>query len=284
MELSANAIFKNILIEVRGAGDLGSGVIYRLQRAGFPVVATELAHPRFVRRTVSYGSAVYEQEITVDGLTARLVEDTDAALALEASGKIPVLIDEGGDILDELKPTVVVDARMAKQSQDTTIKNAPLVVALGPGFETGVHCHCVVETMRGHCLGRVFWNGHAEPDTGLPGAVGGITAKRVLRAPTEGYVVGHRQIGDVVRAGEVIATVGGMDVAAQFDGVVRGLIHHSVLVPAGLKIGDIDPRAQRAHCFTISDKALAVGGGVVEAVLHSDVVRQRILGGVTRAT
>lgn len=277
------SIFDDVLVVVRGAGDLGSGVIYRLYQAGFRVVVTELAQPLFVRRSVSYGAAVYEGELTVDGVTARLTTDMRMLPGLHAAGVIPVLVDPTGNVLRTLAPAVVVDARMAKSPLDTEFGDAPLVVALGPGFETGVHCHAVVETNRGHNLGRVFWNGHAEPDTGQPGAVNGITGRRVLRAPEAGYVHGRKRIGDAVKQGEVVASVGEATIVAQFDGILRGLIHPSVYVEAGLKIGDVDPRAERRHCFTISDKALAVGGGVVEAVLCSEIVRQTLSGGSTSA-
>ncbi len=268
-------LFKDLPILVRGGGDLGSGVIYRLHQAGFPVIVTELPMPLFVRRTVAYGAAVYEGAITVDGITARHVSLPGVAATLE-QGEIPVVVSPDATLISALAPVAVVDARMAKTPMDADIGHAPLVVALGPGYETGIHCHAVIETNRGHTLGRVYWNGHAEPDTGQPGAIGGVTALRVLRAPVSGALVAHKQIGDMVRRGELVAEVAGQPVMAQIDGIVRGMIHPSVEAWPGLKIGDIDPRASREHCFTISEKALAVGGGVVEAVLSAGVIRQRL--------
>lgn len=279
-------IFRQVRIVVRGGGDLGSGVVYRLQRAGFPVAVLELAQPLFVRRGVAYGAAVYEGSVTVDGITARLVDRIEAAGNVWMAGEVPVLIDPAGATLAEWQPTVIVDARMAKRPLDTRLDEAPLVVALGPGFEAGVHCHAVVETNRGHYLGRVYWQGHAEPDTGIPGQMNGVAALRVLRAPEDGFVRPLRSIGDTVRAGDIVAEVNDQPVTAKFDGVVRGLIHPTVAVSAGLKIGDIDPRAKVDHCFTISEKSLAVGGGVLEAVLVSPAVRHRLglLPGVANAT
>ena len=269
-------LFDNILIVIRGGGDLGSGVAYRLYRAGFPVVITELAAPLLVRRTVAYGSAAIDGEITVDNVTARLVPDVASVSAVLMQDEMPVLVDEEGSAIRELAPVVVVDARMAKRNLGTTLRDAPLVIALGPGFEAGKDCHAVIETNRGHYLGRVFWQGHAEADTGTPGKVNGVAYDRVLRAPADGYVTPHRSIGDRVHKGDVIAEVVGQPVVAPLDGVLRGLVHSCVPVTAGLKIGDVDPRARRDHCFTISEKSLAVGGGALEAVLSSKVVRSLI--------
>ncbi|GAB4412747.1 MAG: hypothetical protein Kow00106_07490 [Anaerolineae bacterium] len=180
-----------------------------------------------------------------------------------------MLIDPAGVSIRALRPAVIVDARMAKRNLGTTISDAPLVIALGPGFVAGQDCHAVIETKRGHFLGRVIWQGAAEPDTGRPGSVQGHEADRVLRAPCDGELIPLAQIGDAVRAGQALATVSGEAVRAPFDGVLRGLLHPAVPVTRGLKIGDVDPRGVRAHCFTISEKALAVGGGVLEAILSA---------------
>lgn len=262
-------LFERVAVVVRGGGDLASGVIYRLAKAGFPVTVTELAHPLAIRRAVAYASAVYEGEITVEGLTARRVERAADVPAVLAVGEIPVLVDDTGTALTALKPAVVVDARLAKRNLGTTMEDAPLVIALGPGFEVGKDCHAVIETNRGHGLGRVIWNGSAEPDTGTPGNVQGHAADRVLRAPVDGYVTPRAAIGDRLAKGDTVAVVGDLLIVAPFDGVLRGLIHPSVAVTRGMKIGDVDPRAVREHCFTISDKSLAVGGGVLEAILSA---------------
>lgn len=269
--------FKDILVAVRGGGDLASGVVYRLYQAGFSVVILELATPVFVRRAVAYGDAVYSGSTTVDGITARRTTQTADVQALLAQGIVPVVVDAEGALIQAMQPLVVVDARMAKQPLDTQLTDAPLVVALGPSFETGVHCHAVVETKRGHFLGRVYWNGQAAADTGQPGSVAGFTAQRVLRAPVAGHVQPHKTIGDVLAAGDMIAEVDGGAVLAPLAGILRGLVHPAAYMSSGAKIGDVDPRATREHCFTISDKALAVGGGVLEAVLVADVVRKALL-------
>ncbi|MEM9561568.1 MAG: selenium-dependent molybdenum cofactor biosynthesis protein YqeB [Actinomycetota bacterium] len=253
---------------LRGGGDLATGVAWRLTRAGWPVVVCELAAPLTVRRTVALSTAVTDGIVDVEGLVGRRVDDGATAAAVAATGDVPVLIAPELPDTATLAPDVVIDARLAKRPLDTTIDDAPLVVALGPGFTAGVDCHAVVETKRGHHLGRVWWEGSAAPDTGTPGTVGGRGRERVLRAPADGTARWQVAIGDRVVADQPIGTVAGAPVVAPFDGVVRGLIAESVEVTAGLKIGDVDPRVDLdATHDQISDKALAVGGGVVEAVL-----------------
>lgn len=275
------AFFRDALVLVRGGGDLASGVIFRLHHAGFPVIVAELAHPMLVRRTVSFGEAVYSGQVMVEGVAAQYI-DIDSPLhtvqrlirMINQTETIPVLVDpEGTFALQTLQPVVVVDARMAKRNQGTTLDDAPLVVALGPGFEAGLDCHAVVETQRGHRLGRVIWLGGAAPNTGEPGERGGQSTSRVLRAPLDGYVEPCVMIGDSVQAGQVIATIAGEAIVAGFAGILRGLIHESVFVSAGTKIGDLDPSASREDCFMISDKALAIGGGVLEAVFAAPQIR-----------
>jgi xanthine dehydrogenase accessory factor len=270
----ASALFSDLLIVVRGGGDLATGVVYRLVKAGFPVIVTELARPLAIRRAVAFASAVFDGQITVEGITARRVESVDEARHLLASSDVPVLVDEEGASLGVVRPAILVDARMAKRNLGTTLGDAPLVIALGPGFEAGRDCHAVIETNRGHNLGRVIWQGAAEPNTSVPGSVQGHIADRVLRAPVDGFVVPHAAIGDSLRAGDMIATMGDEPVCAPFDGALRGLIHPSVPVTRGLKIGDIDPRGVRDHCFSISDKALAIGGGALETILSAPQVRR----------
>jgi xanthine dehydrogenase accessory factor len=263
----------DVLVLIRGAGDLGSGVAYRLFKAGFPVVMTELASPLMVRTTVSYGSAVPYGSVVVEGITAHRAT-LDEVPARLAEDTIPVLVDPAGETIRRLRPPVVVDARLAKTKLDTTIHDAPLVIALGPGFVAGVDCHAVVETNRGHALGRVIWQGSAEPDTGVPASVNGRGPERVLRAPKSGELVQVANIGDFVKQGEVIARVDDVPIRAAFDGTLRGLLDTPAQVTEGIKIGDLDPRAKREHCFTISDKSLAIGGGVVEAVLSAPQIRR----------
>lgn len=261
-------LFSEHLVLVKGGGDLGTGVAWRLHKAGFPVVITELAQPLVVRRTVAFASAVYDGEIAVEGVTAWRAESVQDARQLLDDEMIPVLIDPECKTRETLQPQILIDAIMAKRNTGTRKTDAPLVIALGPGFTPKVDCHCVIETQRGHHLGRVWWNRAAESNTGVPGEIGGKSNERVLRAPRAGIVQSVKRIGDGVKQGELVARVNDAPVYAPFDGVLRGLAHDGLQVPANLKIGDVDPRAQREHCFTLSDKALALGGGALEAVLE----------------
>lgn len=255
------------LVLIRGGGDLATGVAHRLHCAGFTVMVTELPQPLAVRRAVSFAEAVYAERVTVEGVTARLAPDPMTGMAYTVMGEIPVVVDADDMVLARLRPPIVIDARMAKRNLGARITDAKLVIGLGPGFTAGADCHAVVETNRGHNLGRVVWEGSAEPNTGEPEPVRGFAGSRVLRAPRDGVFKGGLKIGDLVKAGQVIAEVEGGPIKAQFDGVVRGLLHSGLRVTAGMKVGDLDPRGVREYCFSISDKARAVGGGVLEAIL-----------------
>ena len=251
------------LLLFRGGGDLATGAVWRLWRARFPIVVCELAKPLTVRRTVSVSSAVALGSVTVEGMPAKRAESAADAAELARRGIVAVLVSHD---LPPIARDIVIDARLAKRNIDTTLADAPLVVALGPGFVAGIDAHAVVETMRGPRLGRVLWSGSAAPDTGVPGEVGGKGAERVVRAPADGAVGWLVSIGDRVAVAQVMGHVGGCSVTAPFDGLVRGLIADGTGVSAGLKIADVDPRVD-IDCHEISDKALAVGGGVLEAVL-----------------
>ncbi|MCZ7664394.1 MAG: selenium-dependent molybdenum cofactor biosynthesis protein YqeB [Thermoleophilia bacterium] len=253
------------LVLIRGAGDLASGVALRLQRAGFDVVMTEIDRPAAVRRTVAFAEAVYEGRSVVEGLEGVLVSDARQARAEIGAGRVAVLVDPDARVRHDLSPLLLVDAIIAKRNLGTTKEHAPVVVALGPGFVAGEDVHAVVETMRGHTLGRVLYEGEALPNTGVPGEVGGKGAERVLRAPAAGRFTPRRRIGDTVVRGDVVGLVDGRQVVASIDGVLRGLVREGLEVTEGFKVGDVDPRATREHCFTVSDKALAVAGGVLEA-------------------
>jgi xanthine dehydrogenase accessory factor len=252
----------DVLVVLRGGGDLATGAAWRLKRAGFGVVVCELAAPLTVRRNVAFSTAVTDGSVLVEGIRAIRATVAEAAQTAR-SDQVPVVISPG---LPPLGADVVVDARMAKRLLDTAIGAAPLVVALGPGCTAGRDCHAVVETMRGPQLGRVLWTGSAAPNTGTPGVIGGHGAERVLRAPAAGTVRWQARIGQLVEADALLGTVDGAEVRAPFAGLVRGLVAEQAAVPAGLKIGDVDPRAD-TDWRQISDKALAVGGGVLEAVL-----------------
>ena len=252
---------------MRGGGDLATGVAWRLTRAGWPVVVLELPEPLTIRRTVALSTAVTDGQISVQGMRGVLADCAEEAATAVGQGDVAVLVAPTLAGLGSLRPDVVVDARLAKRNIDTSISDAELVVALGPGFVAGADCDAVVETMRGHRLGRVMWSGSAQPDTGSPAALGGRSADRVIRAPAAGNVVWHADIGDPVTEGQQLGEVGHATVRAPFDGVLRGAIRPGTMVREGLKIGDLDPRGDPAACWEISDKSLAVGGGVLEAVL-----------------
>lgn len=259
-------LFGDHLVVLRGGGDLATGVALRLHRAGFPLVVLELDQPLAIRRTVALASAVFEGRVVVEGMEAVRVDSPGEAETLASSEMVPVL---AASTLPEFPspPAVVVDARVAKRNLDTTIDQAPLVVALGPGFEAGIDCHAVVETKRGHRLGRVVWEGSAAPDTGVPGRVGGSDTDRVVRAPTGGVVAWKVEIADRIEKDHEMGRVEDTPVTAPIAGVVRGLIAPGRRVAPGLKIADIDPRGDASACFEVSDKARLVGGGVLEAVL-----------------
>ncbi|NNC93315.1 MAG: EF2563 family selenium-dependent molybdenum hydroxylase system protein [Acidimicrobiia bacterium] len=258
-------LFSEHVVVVRGGGDLGTGVAFRLNRAGFPVVVLEIAEPLAIRRAVAAASAVAGGRVEIEGLEARRVETPQAARRVARSGVIAVLVSP--ELPTALSKFGVVDARLAKRNIDTRTDQAACVVGLGPGFTAGVDCHAVIETMRGHHLGRVIWQGSAAPNTGEPGVVGGASTQRVIRAPADGTVRWAVAIGDLVTAGQSLGRSGETEMTAPIDGVVRGLIAPGITVAKGTKVADIDPRADQAACFEISDKALAVGGGAVEAIL-----------------
>ena len=257
-----------MLILVKGAGDLATGTAVRLYRAGFQVVMTDIAQPTAVRRTVAFSQCIYDGQTTVEGITARKAENRDQVRDILAAGEIPVLVDPQAAILAQLPFMVVVDAILAKKNLGTTISDAPIVLALGPGFTAGTDCHGVIETKRGHDLGRLILEGSAIPNTGVPGDVGGYTKERIIRAPAGGPFEPVAQIGQQVNLGDVVAKVNGIPVTAQLTGIVRGMLPAGIPVTAGMKSGDIDPRCQVRHCFTVSDKARAIGGGVLEGILY----------------
>ena len=256
-----------MLVVIKGAGDLASGVAVRLRRAGVKLIMTEIAHPTAIRRTVSFCRAVWENEATVEGIRARLAANATEALAIAQTGDIAVLVDPETACLQTLKPDALVDAMLMKRNLNTRMDDAPVVVALGPGFCAGKDCHAVVETMRGHDLGRVLLTGCAQPDTGVPGDIGGFTQARILRAPCAGVWQTELTIGTQVSQGDVVATVACQPVYATLSGVLRGLLPNGTPVQRGMKSGDVDPRGKPEYCATVSDKARAIGGGVLEALL-----------------
>lgn len=257
-----------MLVVIKGAGDLASGIAIRLFRSGFDVVMTDLIKPLAIRRTVAFCEANRSGQMVIENIMAQHAKSAGEAKALLAEGKIPVLADPAGNCIRELKPNVVVDAILAKKNLGTKLSDAPIVIGVGPGFYAGRDCHAVIETMRGHTLGRVIYEGAALPNTNLPGLIGGFAGERVLRAPADGVFRERLAIGDMVKAGDVAGYVGDKPMICTIDGVLRGLIADGTEVKEGLKCGDVDPRGNRDYCTLTSDKALAIGGGVLEAILN----------------
>jgi xanthine dehydrogenase accessory factor len=262
-----NHRLKNIFVLVRGAGEMATGVAHTLWQAHFRVWLTEIANPLAVRREVSFCEAVYEGQKQVEGVVAKHIPTPDELYRTWNEGMIPLLIDPQAESRKIVNPNVLVDAIIAKKNLGTRITDAPLVIGLGPGFSAGRDVHVVVETQRGHDLGRLIFNGGAEPNTGIPGEISGFSEQRVLRTPTEGVFRPHKRIGDQVKKGEVVATVGNLPVKARIGGVLRGLLRDGTDVREMMKAGDIDPRGQKANCYSISDKARNVAGGVLKAIL-----------------
>ena len=259
---------KDRVIIIKGAGEMATGVACRLFAANLRrILMLETASPLAVRRHVSFCEAVHEGVKLVEDIEAVRVSGQAELHRAWENGQIAVRVDPQGESVSCLKPDVLIDAILAKKNLGLSSNDAPLVVALGPGFEAGRDCHIVVETNRGHDLGRLLRSGQAMANTGIPGVIGGYTKERVLRSPEDGLLVTERTIGDVVRAGEVVGRVGKAEVVTPINGILRGLIRPGSLVSKGLKIGDVDPRGERIYCETISEKARSIGGAVLEAVL-----------------
>lgn len=246
---------------------MASGVVLRLVRSGFRVCITEIPEPLAVRRGVSFCEAVFAGRKEIEGLVGKLVSGREEILRSWENGEAPVIIDPECAIRKILSPDVVVDAILAKRNTGTALSDAPLVIGLGPGFRAGRDVHFVIETNRGHHLGRVIEEGEAEADTGIPGDIGGYTWERVLRAPVGGRFRGKKQIGDRIEEGEIVADVEGVPLKASISGVLRGILHDGLPVVPNMKVADVDPRALRENCLTVSDKARAIAGGVLEAIL-----------------
>jgi xanthine dehydrogenase accessory factor len=258
-----------LVILIRGAGEIASGVAHRLQRSHFKVCMIEISHPLAVRRAVAFSEAIYEGEKKVEDVRAKFISKPEEIESVWKKGDIPILIDpDGKKTRNFSKPDVLVDAIMAKRNLGTQVNDAPLVIGLGPDFAAGKDVHIVIETNRGHDLGKMILKGTAEPDTGIPGEIGGYMMERLLRTMKKGIFHPQKSIGDRVNKGLVVAVVDDFPVIAKISGVLRGLLREGAEVRKWMKVGDIDPRSKRESCFTISDKARAIGGGVLEAVLY----------------
>ena len=256
-----------MLVWIKGAGDLASGIGLRLFRAHIQIVMTDLPEPTAVRRSVSFSEAIRLGTCEVEGVRAERAETEEDVKRILLEGHIPVIPDPESPIPRKFHPAAAVDAVIAKVNTGTRMDDAPCVIGVGPGFTAGVDCHAVIETKRGHTLGRVITEGSAIPNTGIPGNVGGFTTQRVLRASKDGIFHPHKTFGDLVRKGDQVADVDGVPVYTEIDGMIRGMLQDGIRVHKGMKSGDVDPRGRKADYTTVSDKASAIGGGVLEAIL-----------------
>ena len=267
------------IVLIRSGGDISSGIIERLYKCGFKVVVLETGNPSSIRREVSFGEAVYRKKMTINGLTSVLADGIEEMEKILENDEIPVLIDGEGKYISILKPSILIDAILAKKNLGTHINMAPITIGIGPGFFAGKDVHAVIETKRGHHLGEVIYSGEAIKNSGIPGNIGGFTKERVIHSEWEGNIRNISKIGDTVRKGETIALINGNKVLATIDGILRGIIRDGYFVTKGFKIADIDPRMDEyENCFTISDKARSVGGGALEAIL---TLKSQIPGGFT---
>jgi xanthine dehydrogenase accessory factor len=263
-----NKRLNDLVILIRGAGEIASGVAHRLASCRFKVCMTETSNPQAVRREVAFSEAIFDSEKEVEGLTAKMVESADHISEIWREGKIPILIDPEAKVKDFLKTDVLIDATLAKKNLGTKISDAPLVIGLGPGFHAGKDVHLVIETNRGHNLGRIIADGEAEPNTGIPGSIAGYTEERVIRAPKDGEFKALKKIGDGISANEKVGMIGNLEVRSRITGVIRGLIRDGTEVWKGMKLGDVDPRGIKDYCYTISDKARTISGGVLQAIVE----------------
>lgn len=262
---------QNHLIIVRGGGDLATGTILKLHCSGFFVLVLEIEKPAAIRRQVAFCEAVYEGEVTVEDVRCVKISNLKEMEIIRKQGAVPIFVDPEGESIRLLRPEVVIDAILAKKNLGTSKKMAPFTLALGPGFSAGEDVDAVIETKRGHQLGRIIRNGYAIANTGIPGNIGGFTKERVLHAEKAGVFHEVRKIGDLVQAGDIIAAIetadGKVPVRASISGILRGLLRDGYEVPKGFKIADIDPREDELeNCFTVSDKARCIAGGALEAV------------------
>ena len=259
---------QDLTIVIKGAGEMASGIAYRLFKSNFrKICMTEVPHPQAVRRKVSFCEAVYDNEMMVEDITGVLVESHEKVREEWDKSRIPIIVDSDARVIPIIKPDIVIDAILAKKNVGTKITDAPHVIGVGPGFSVGRDVHLVVETNRGHNMGRVLHTGEAEANTGVPGTIAGYGVERVLRGPKEGILKIIKDLGDSVEKDEIIGWVDDYPVKSEIKGIIRGLLRDKSSIWKGMKIGDIDSRASRESCSTVSDKALAIGGGVLEAML-----------------
>ncbi|AKN30517.1 molybdenum hydroxylase [Clostridium carboxidivorans P7] len=271
------------IVIIRGGGDIASGIVQKLYRSGFKVLIAEVEKPTSIRRKVCFSEAIFDGYVIVEGIKAVLVKNIYEIKKAWSEGIVPVIVDPEGKYIDIIKPQIVIDAIIAKKNLGTNLNMAPMTIAVGPGFEAGKDVDVVVETMRGHNLGRLIFSGMAMKNTGVPGKIAGYSKERVIHSPASGIIDNIKEIADIVKAGEVIAYVDGIEVKATIDGVLRGLIRNESKISKGLKIADIDPRIEeKQNCYTISDKARSIGGAVLEAVLYLKATKTKTFREMTK--
>jgi xanthine dehydrogenase accessory factor len=251
---------------IRGGGDLGSGIALRLHRAGIKIIITEIELPLVLRRTVAFANAIYEKEMIVEGVRSKFINGLDNIDSMLQAGIIPVLIDPEFNVLKDISADVLIDARMLKSFNDYDLGKKPLIIGIGPGFIASQNCHAIIESNRGHFLGRVLWEGSAQENTGTPGKIGSVDFERIIRAPQEGLINSGILIGTIVKKGDLLGYIGSERIIAGIDGCLRGLMHDGIYVNKNEKIGDLDPRHDPSLINFISEKSLAIAGGVIEAI------------------
>ncbi len=256
------------VVIVKSGGDIASGIIQKLHRTGFRVLVLEMEHPTSIRRTVCFSEAVYEGKMELEGITSVLVKNIVEIYHAWANDFVPVIVDSKEEYIEKFNPIAVVDAIIAKKNTGMHKNIAPITVGIGPGFEAGKDVSVVIESNRGHNLGRLIFEGFSEPNTGMPGNIAGYTTERVLYSPEDGTINLNHEIGDVLKSGDIIGSVNGQCITSKIDGILRGIIREGTHVTKGMKIGDVDPRIEQIkNCYTISDKARAIGGAVLEAII-----------------
>lgn len=257
---------KNLVI-IRGGGDLGTGVAYKLFNSNFNIVILEIANPITVRRKVAFSEAVYERKVTIEGVEAILVHEVHEIYNNIKHKKISVMIDEEAKIVNKLKPIALVDAIVAKKNFGTNRSLAPITIALGPGFVAGVDVDVVIETHRGENLGKIIYKGTTSANTGQPASVMGFKRERVLWAPVSGNIAVIKNIGQIVEKEEAVAEINGVEIKSKIAGFLRGMVRSGIYLREGLKVGDIDPRVDRLDlCYKLSDKACKLGESVLDAI------------------
>lgn len=263
------------IIVVRGAGDIATGTIQKLKRAGFSVVSLEVSKPSSIRRNVCLSEAIYDGECNVEDIVAKKADSLEEMYNVLNENKVCIIVDSKGDLIEKIKPIAVIDGTLCKKNIGTNKSMAEITIALGPGYEAGKDVDIVIETNRGHNLGRLIFEGPAEKNTGIPGVIKGYGKERVVYSPCAGKLHIIKDIGDLVEKGEPICKISDEYVYATMSGLLRGMIREGFEVKKGFKIADIDPRIEeKKNCDLISDKARCIGGAVLEGILYLKGIKE----------